>query len=371
MALRFSLGTFLALLAVTAFPSRHLLCAEELPSADDTAINISRPAEHDLVQDLAHLLKESDEQEIQQITARLVADKSIPIVVVTIESMKDHSPFKLRIETFANLLFDQWQIGPAEVNGQEWNRGILLLVSKGDRKARIELGASWRRDQDRQCQSIMQNQIVPHFKRNDYSGGILAGVKALDALAREQSGARPAAAVSGLPPATPPAIVPPHNAPHTVAPHVNRPLPHFQQQFPQPWPQHMVQPPRASNGLATAMLILVGAVVFIVVIIGKAVSVASGVPGMRRRGLGARHVTNNSWWGGPFGWQNWGLYEMSRHNWQQDNSMFSHTTSHFSDGGMSHGGGFSSGGSVDTSSSSSPSSFSGGSSGGGGATGSW
>jgi uncharacterized membrane protein YgcG len=372
MALRFSLGTLLAFLAMIAVPPQHLANADDLPSADDTAINIPRPGEHELVKDLAHLLTDSDEQQIKQITARLVTDKSIPIVVVTIESMKDHSPFKLRIETFANLLFDQWQIGPAEVDGQEWNRGILLLVSKGDRKARIELGAGWRRDQDRQSQRIMQDQIVPHFKRNDYSGGILAGVKALDALAREQSGARPAAAAGGLPPATPRTIVPPQNAPHAVAPHANRPLPQFQQQFPhqlpRAWPQPMVQPPRASNGLAIAVLVVIGAVA--VIVISKFVSVASGVSGTRRRGLGARHVTSDSWWGGPFGWQNWGLYEMSRQNWQQQNNMSSHTTSHFSDGGMSHGGGFSSGGSIDTSSSA-PSSFDGGSSGGGGATGSW
>ncbi len=88
MALRFSLGTLLAFLAMIAVPPQHLANADDLPSADDTAINIPRPDEHELVKDLAHLLNEPDEQQIKQITARLVSDKSIPIVVVTIESMK-------------------------------------------------------------------------------------------------------------------------------------------------------------------------------------------------------------------------------------------------------------------------------------------
>ncbi|HVU87699.1 MAG TPA: TPM domain-containing protein [Pirellulales bacterium] len=373
MALRLRLGTSLALLAVIALLSSGPVIADEPPSADDTAINIPRPDEHDLVVDLAHLLKATDEREIQEITARLVADKAIPIVVVTIESMKAHSPFNLRIETFANLLFDQWQIGAAEIDGQEWNRGILLLVSKGDRKARIELGGGWRRDQDRECQRIMQDKIVPHFKRNDYSGGILAGVKALDALARDQTKPRAAAAPGGLPGGTPPALVPPSNTPQQPAPqgaaaHVNRPMPQLPQQFPRAWPHPAVQPPRASNGFALAVLVIIGVVVFLV--IGKAVSAASGMTGARRRGFGARHVTNDSWWGGPFGWQNWALYEMSRQNWQQNNSITHHSTSHFSDSAMSHGGGFSSSPPMDTSSSSS-SSFGGGSSGGGGATGSW
>ena len=111
-------------------------------------------------------------------------DETVPIIVVTISSMADHSPMRLRIETFARLLFDQWEIGDAEIDGREWNRGILLLISKNDRQARIELGNGWRREKDPQCQQIMKSTIIPHFKRNDYSGGILAGVKALDDMVR-------------------------------------------------------------------------------------------------------------------------------------------------------------------------------------------
>ena len=90
----------------------------------------------------------------------------------------------LRIETFAHLLFDQWQVGPATLGKTPWNYGILLLVSKEDRKARIELGAGWRRDKDVQAQQIMEEQIIPRFKQGDFSGGIVAGVESLDKMAR-------------------------------------------------------------------------------------------------------------------------------------------------------------------------------------------
>ena len=70
-----------------------------------------------------------------------MTDKAIPIIIVTIESMAKHGGAGMRIETFATLLFNQWQIGHAKLGDQDWNTGILLLVSKGDRKARIELGA--------------------------------------------------------------------------------------------------------------------------------------------------------------------------------------------------------------------------------------
>ena len=95
----------------------------------------------------------------------------------------------LGIEKYATRLFDQWGVG-----FKDRNYGILLLVSKGDRKARIELGAGWERNYDSQSKDIMDNLIIKQFKRGDFSLGILDGVRGLDAMARGLS----------LPKATPP-----------------------------------------------------------------------------------------------------------------------------------------------------------------------
>jgi uncharacterized protein len=75
-----------------------------------------------------------------EVCDELLTDKATPIIVVTIESMANHGGADMRIETFATLLFNQWQIGHESIGEEYWNTGILLLVSKGDRKARIELG---------------------------------------------------------------------------------------------------------------------------------------------------------------------------------------------------------------------------------------
>jgi uncharacterized protein len=99
--------------------------------------------------------------------------------------MASHGGAGLRIETFARLLFDQWGIGPEKIAETSWNYGMLLLVSKGDRKARIELGAGWRHDKDLAAQQIMDDLIVPRFRQGDFSGGIRAGAEALDKLARD------------------------------------------------------------------------------------------------------------------------------------------------------------------------------------------
>jgi len=150
-------------------------------------IEIDPPGEREFILDYADLIDEGDEQRIREIAEKLLTDKATPIIVVTIESMGEYSGARLSIERFAARLFDQWGIGHAKLNGRDWNTGILLLVSQGDRKARIELGAGWGREQDALCQRIMSEQIVARFKQGDFSRGIAGGVEALDAMARDKA----------------------------------------------------------------------------------------------------------------------------------------------------------------------------------------
>lgn len=148
-------------------------------------IPLERPGDRQFVLDKANLISDADEQKIKELADRLLTDKAAPIIVVTIESMSQYNGGGMRIETFARFLFDQWGIGPAKLGDTQWNYGILLLVSQGDRKARIELGAGWKRDKDDVAQKIMDELIIPRFKSGDFSGGIVAGVEGLDKMARD------------------------------------------------------------------------------------------------------------------------------------------------------------------------------------------
>jgi uncharacterized protein len=158
--------------------------ASAQPAEAEGLIALDRPGPREFVVDRANLLSAADKQRIQEICDKLLTDKATPIIVVTINSMASHNGAGMGIESFATLLFNQWGIGVKELNGQTWNTGILLLVSKNDRKSRIELGGYWRRDQDALAQQIMNEQMVPRFKQGDFSGGILAGVESLDKMAR-------------------------------------------------------------------------------------------------------------------------------------------------------------------------------------------
>jgi uncharacterized protein len=164
-----------------------LAAAAALPAgrAHALRIDLDPPAPREFVRDLANLVDDADERRLRHLCDKLLTEKATPVLVVTIESMAAHGGSGLRIETFARLLFDQWGVGHAELGGRAWNTGILLLVSRGDRRARIELGAGWKREKDALCQKIMDEQIIPAFKEGRFSAGIVAGVTALDRMARE------------------------------------------------------------------------------------------------------------------------------------------------------------------------------------------
>lgn len=170
-------------LLATCVVTLLMLLAGHAHAQEPGKITIERPGEREFIKDLADIITPEDRKKIQEIADKLLKKNGTPIIVVTINSMADHNGAGMRIETFARLLFDQWGIGHAEIHGKPWNTGILLLVSKYDRRARIELGAGWKRDKDAQALEIMNERILPHFKDGDYSTGILAGVEALAAMA--------------------------------------------------------------------------------------------------------------------------------------------------------------------------------------------
>ncbi|MGY8771019.1 MAG: TPM domain-containing protein [Pirellulales bacterium] len=160
------------------------LCWLIASSAWALPITLEPPGEREFIRDLANIISAEDEEAIRAQCDKLLTDKATPIIVVTINSMAEHDGSGLSIESFATLLFNQWQIGHAKINGQSWDTGILLVVSKEDRRARIELGRGWGRREDGLCQQIMDEQIIFHFKQGQFSEGITAGVNGLDKMGR-------------------------------------------------------------------------------------------------------------------------------------------------------------------------------------------
>jgi uncharacterized membrane protein YgcG len=295
------------------------------------------------VQDLAELITPDDEVLIDEWCEAVQTEHTVPVVVVTIESMARHGGEGLLVETFARSLFEQWGNDPAFALAEDWRRGILLLISKNDRKARIELGGSWSPDYVARCVRIMNSVIVPSFKAGQYSRGTVGGVQAIVDMVRVEPAIAAPAETSNIDAATASGSeAPPVRAVETAPP--IRPVPVRQVSY----PSHRVQYPQPSTGVSPAFG-LVGfamAGIFFLSLIGKALGVSSASSGGIHNYRARRHHHH--------------------HHHGGIGSGFHHGGHHF--GGHRHGGGFSGG-----------SSHGGGGSrggggrhgGGGGATGSW
>jgi len=147
-----------------------------------------KPADRTFVVDAAELVSDEDERAIRGMAGTLLTERQIPIVVVTIESLRTYGAGDWPIERYAMNLFAEWGIGHADRN-----LGILVLVAKADRRARIELGNDWGWQYNEATKRIMDRQMIPRFRKERYSQGIAAGVEALVKMAR---GADPEAAVA-------------------------------------------------------------------------------------------------------------------------------------------------------------------------------
>jgi uncharacterized protein len=176
---------FLEVLMRLRTPGRALalfLLAAVLVAACQLAAQVRyppRPGPRDFILDEAGLIDSADQAQIRATCDKLLTEERVPIVVVTIKSLADYGAQGLSIDAYARSLFDAWGIG-----SQANNYGVLLLVSLGDRKARIELGESWAHTRDADAQMVMDGIIIPNFKAKKFSAGILQGVQALDTLAR-------------------------------------------------------------------------------------------------------------------------------------------------------------------------------------------
>jgi uncharacterized protein len=138
-----------------------------------------KPPDTDWFVDEAGLLEAGDRESVNEIASTLFRDERVPLYVVTISSLAGHDAAGYSIEGYAADLFDHWGIG-----FKDRNYGMLLLVSSGDRRARIELGDGWGREHDRQAKETMDTLIVPSFREARFSMGILDGVGGMNAMAR-------------------------------------------------------------------------------------------------------------------------------------------------------------------------------------------
>ncbi|MFH1832012.1 MAG: TPM domain-containing protein [bacterium] len=122
------------------------------------------------VSDFAKIIDPADAERIQKTFESVEEQTGIEIALVTINSIHDYKDTETNFERFTTGLFNNWGIGK-----KDKNNGVLFLVAQKDRKVRIELGSGYDKIYDERVTAIIKTDILPYFKRDQYSRGIYEG----------------------------------------------------------------------------------------------------------------------------------------------------------------------------------------------------
>ncbi len=120
--------------------------------------------------DRADLLPPDAEARLEQRLAAFERETTHQIAVLTLPSLEGEP-----IESLSLRAVEAWKLGRADVDN-----GILLLVSAGDRRARIEVGYGLEGAvPDIVAKRVLEDILFPRFRTGDFAGGIEAAADAL------------------------------------------------------------------------------------------------------------------------------------------------------------------------------------------------
>ena len=122
------------------------------------------------INDNANLLSPSTRASLEAKLKDFEARTGHQVAVLTLDSLEGEV-----LESFSLKVTRTWGLGR---KGQ--NDGVLFLISKTDRKLRIEVGHGLEGSiPDALAGRIIQGEVVPRFRTGDFEGGITAGVNAI------------------------------------------------------------------------------------------------------------------------------------------------------------------------------------------------
>lgn len=122
------------------------------------------------VVDMAGLLNASQKNQLNALISDLESETGAEIAVVIIRKTQGATP-----KEYATELFNKWGVGKRELDN-----GVLMLVALQDRRVEIETGYGMEAVlPDGLVGAILDEAVIPHFRRGKYAQGILAGVERL------------------------------------------------------------------------------------------------------------------------------------------------------------------------------------------------
>ncbi len=159
-------GLIVALLLIGAWAQR----VDEVPNP--------RQTEGGWVVDMAGILTTEQKRRLNAIISALERDTGAEMAVVILQRTVDAEP-----KEFATELFNRWGVGK---RGED--NGVLVLVALQQRRIEVETGYGIEGIlPDSEVGSILQDVVVPAFRRGDYAGGLSACVQEMAQRIRARS----------------------------------------------------------------------------------------------------------------------------------------------------------------------------------------
>lgn len=153
------------LMVVTLIPLRSLAKEYRVKDVPNVLLQDARQR----VSDPEGLLSAAARDSVNRMLASLKGEDGAEVAVVMLPSIGDADLFD-----FAHELFRTWGIG-----GKKSNRGLLLLYVADIRRVRFTVGDGLEGTMtDAACKRIIERTMIPHFKKGDTDGGVVAGISA-------------------------------------------------------------------------------------------------------------------------------------------------------------------------------------------------
>jgi len=139
-----------------------------------------RPNPPKLVNDFANILDKNKNSQLEGALVQFAHETSTQIVVVTVADLEDYAP-----GDYAVRLAEKWGVGQ---KGKDNGIVILIKPKVGNSKGEVFIATGYGLEgvlPDAIVNGpIIDNEMIPHFKQDDYFGGLVAGIKVMMEITR-------------------------------------------------------------------------------------------------------------------------------------------------------------------------------------------
>ena len=135
-----------------------------------------------LVNDFANILDENKSSQLESALVQFARETSTQIVVVTVADLDGYDK-----ADYAVRLAEKWGVGQ---KGKDNGIVILIKPKVGNSKGQVFIATGYGLEgvlpDAIVNNAIVDNEMIPRFKQGDYFGGLVAGIKVMMEITREE-----------------------------------------------------------------------------------------------------------------------------------------------------------------------------------------